>query len=426
MTQPTQPIDAVMIGAGNRGSFVYGGYALRHPDRLRFVAVAEPDEARRCRFAEAHGIPPERQFSSWQDLTRQPRLAPVLVNATMDGDHAASGLALLEAGYHMLLEKPMAVLPEQCADLVRSAAAHDRVLQIGHVLRYAPFFQAIYELVQNGRLGEIVSVDWRENLVYWHFAHSFVRGRWANTAQSSPMILAKCCHDLDLLVWIFGRRCLRVSSFGSLTHFRADRVGPEIPARCTDGCPIGDDCLYNAERLYLGGVVGWFALTAASIDQSPAGMRHALETGPYGRCVYRCDNNVVDHEVVILEFEGGLAASLTMQGASHVEGRTVRIDGLRATLLANQARNEIQVIDHRTGDIETIEPSLGAGGHGGGDEGVISAFLDGVRGDTREVLTSGWDSLESHLIAFAAEEARVSASVVTLDDFRARFGAAGL
>jgi predicted dehydrogenase len=419
-------IEAVLVGAGNRGHFVYGGYALRHPEQVRFVAVAEPDEGRRRRFAEAHGIPPERQFASWEDLARRPRLAPVLVNATMDGDHAESGLMLLEAGYHMLLEKPMATTPEQCADLVRAAASHDRVLQIGHVLRYAPFFQAIYEIVRGGRLGEIVSVDWRENLVYWHFAHSFVRGRWANRARSAPMILAKCCHDLDLLLWIVGRRCLRVSSFGSLTHFRADKVGPEIPHRCTDGCPIADDCLYNAERLYLGGVVGRFALTAASLDQSPAGMRRALETGPYGRCVYRCDNDVVDHQVVTFEFAGGLAASLTMQGSSHVEGRTVRIDGLRATLLANQARNEIQVVDHGTGDTETIVPALAAGGHGGGDEGVIRAFLDGVRGDTRDVLTSGGESLESHLLAFAAEEARVSASVVTLDDFRARHGAAAL
>jgi predicted dehydrogenase len=420
------PIEAVLVGAGNRGHFVYGGYALRHPEQIRFVAVAEPDAGRRRRFAEAHGIPPERQFASWEEVAARPQLAPAIVNTTMDGDHAASGLSFLEAGYHMLLEKPMATTAELCADLVRSASVHDRVLQIGHVLRYAPFFEAIHALVRSGRLGEIVSVDWRENLVYWHFAHSFVRGRWANLERSSPMILAKCCHDLDLLLWIFGRRCQRVGSFGSLTHFRSDRVGPEIPERCTDGCPIGDDCLYNAERLYLGGVVGQFALTAASLDPSPDGIRHALETGPYGRCVYRCDNDVVDHQVVTLDLEGGLAVSLTMQGASHVEGRTVRIDGLKATLLANQARNEIQVVEHRTGDVETINPDLGTGGHGGGDEGVIRAFLDGVRQDTREVLTSGWESLESHLIAFAAEEARVTGSVVVMDDFRARSGAAGL
>jgi predicted dehydrogenase len=332
---------------------------------------------------------------------------------------------LLAAGYHLLLEKPMATTPERCVALVEGARRHERVLQIGHVLRYAPFFEAIHEIVRSGRLGEIVSVDWRENLVYWHFAHSFVRGRWANSGRSSPMILAKCCHDLDLLVWIFGRRCRRVASFGSLTHFRPDRVGAEVPERCTDGCPISDECLYYAPRLYLEGIAGAFALSAVSLDQDAASMRRALETGPYGRCVFRCDNDVVDHQVVALELDGGLTVSLTMQGSSHVEGRTVRIDGLRATLLANQARNELLVIDHRSGETETIRPALDpAGGHGGGDAGVMRAFVAGVRGDERAVLTSAEESLESHLIAFAAEEARVTGAVVGMAEYRARFGEA--
>jgi predicted dehydrogenase len=417
-----EPTEGVMVGAGNRGHFVYGMYALRHPDQLRFVAVAEPDEDRRWRFSRAHGIPPDRQFSSWEALAGRNRLAPMLVNATMDGDHYASGLAFLKAGYHMLLEKPMATRPEQCVELVRVARQYDRVLQIGHVLRYAPFFKAVHEIVRSGRLGAIVSVDWRENLVYWHYAHSFVRGRWANTERAAPMILAKCCHDLDLLVWIFGRRCERVTSFGSLTHFGSDRIGSDVPERCTDGCPVEASCPYYAPRLYLEGIAGELALNAVSLDRSPESIRHALETGPYGRCVYRCDNDVVDHQVVVLELDGGLTVSLTMQGSSHVEGRTVRIDGLRATLLGNQARNELLIADHRTGETETIRPALGDGGHGGGDEGVARAFVDGIRRGGGDVLTSGWESLESHLIAFAAEQARATGAVVEMADYRARSG----
>jgi predicted dehydrogenase len=413
-----EPIDAVMVGAGNRGHFAYGAYALRHPEQVRFVAVAEPDEGRRLRFADSHAIPAERQFSSWEELAQRPRLAPALVNATMDRDHHASGLAFLESGYHMLLEKPMATTLEQCVELVQTAERRERVLQIGHVLRYAPFFQAIYDIVRSGRLGEIVSVDWRENLVYWHFAHSYVRGRWANTRMASPMILAKCCHDLDLLVWILGRRCKRVSSFGSLTHFRADRVGPHVPERCTDGCPVADDCRYDARRLYLNGIAGEFALSAVSLDRSPEGIRHALETGPYGRCVYRCDNDAVDHQVVLMELDGGLAVSLTMQGSSHLEGRTLRIDGLRATLLGHQSRNELVVVDHLTGLSETIRPAQGAGGHGGGDAGVMRAFVEGVRLGGSDTLTSGRESLESHLIAFAAEDARATGTVRRMADYR--------
>jgi predicted dehydrogenase len=416
-----EPIDAVMVGAGNRGHFVYGAYALRHPENVRFVAVAEPDEGRRLRFAAAHGIPAERQFSSWEELTNSTLLAPALVNATIDGDHYRSGIALIESGYHLLLEKPMATTPERCVELVRVAEQHDRVLQIGHVLRYAPFFEAVYDIVRNGRLGEIVSVDWRENLVYWHFAHSFIRGRWANSERSAPMILTKCCHDLDLLVWILGRRCERLSSFGSLTHFRPDRVSANVPARCTDGCPLADDCLYNATRLYLDPIVSEFALNAASLDRGPEGMRHAIETGPYGRCVYRCDNDVVDHQVVMMEMDGGLTVSLTMQGSSHLEGRTLRMDGLRATLLGNQARNELLIIDHRTGETEIVRPAQTVGGHGGGDEGVIRAFADRVRRGAGNVLTSGWQSLESHLMAFAAEQARVTGAIVQMAEYRAAY-----
>src|SRR5919197_3408380 len=187
----SRPIEAVMVGAGNRGYLAYGPYALRHPDQVRFVAVAEPDEGRRMRFARAHGIPAERQFRSWEELAGRPPLAPALVNTTMDRTHHPSALALLEAGYDMLLEKPMATTPEQCVELALAAERHRRNLQVGHVLRYAPFFRTIYQIVQSGRLGEIVSIDWRENLAAWHYAHSFVRGNWANSNRTGPMLLTK-------------------------------------------------------------------------------------------------------------------------------------------------------------------------------------------------------------------------------------------
>ena len=335
----------------------------------------------------------------------------------MDGDHYASGVALLEAGYHLMLEKPMATTAERCVALVRAAERCDRVLQIGHVLRYAPFFRAVYEIVRSGRLGEIVSVDWRENLVYWHFAHSFVRGRWANSERAAPMILAKCCHDLDLLIWILGRRCQRISSFGSLTHFRPDRAGPTCPSaapmaapRPRRACTTPPACTWSRSS--------GSSRSRRSRSIAVRTRSGALETGPYGRCVYRCDNDVVDHQVVVMELEGGLTVSLTMQGASHVEGRTLRIDGLGATLLGNQARNELVIADHRTGETEVVRPELGVGGHGGGDEGVIRAFLDGVARGTNDTLTSGRESLESHLMAFAAEQARVEGRVVEMAAYR--------
>ena len=412
-----------MVGAGNRGARIYGAYALEHPRDLRFVAVVEPDDDRRRYFAETHRIPIERQFTHWEELAGRAALAPAAVNTTLDQTHLPSTLALLEAGYEVLLEKPMATTPEACLALVEAAEQYGRILQIGHVLRFAPFFRAIHDLVTTGRLGEVVSIDWRENLAYWHYAHSFVRGNWSNAQTSAPMILTKCCHDLDLLVWMLGP-CDRVASFGAQRRFTPDQVGPEVPARCLDGCPHAETCVYYAPRLYLEALARdpqSFMARAATLDLTPEGVMRALEVGPYGRCVWRCSNNVVDHQVVLMRFPGEQAVSLTMQGASHVEGRTVRIDGLAATLLADQSRHEIRVIDHGSGRETLVElPPLTplVGGHAGGDARLIEAFVGAVRSPNPQVLTSARESLESHLLAFAAELARTSGEAIDMAEYR--------
>lgn len=414
------PVELVMVGAGNRGYLAYGAFAERNPQEAKFVAVVEPDAARRARFAIAHRIPAERQFRSWEDIADRPPLAPALINATLERTHRASTLGLLAAGYEMLLEKPIATTPGACLEIAAAAESRGRMLQIAHVLRYAPFFVALREIVTSGRLGAIVSVDWRENVAYWHFAHSYVRGNWGNTKRSGPMILTKCCHDLDLLVWIFGR-CEWLSSSGSLTHFTREAVGPEIPDRCTDGCPIAEACPYFAPRVYLDRLQqnpASFAVAAVTLDRTPEGVMRALETGPYGRCVYRADNDVVDHQVVLMRFVGGLSISLTMQGSSHVEGRTIRIDGTRGTLLANESRAELEVHDHRTGAAERIATPPGVGGHGGGDDALMRAFVGAIDGDRGAVLTSAREAVASHLMAFAAEQARLSGKAVDMDRYR--------
>lgn len=417
------PLELVIVGAGNRGYHAYGGYAKAHPGEVRVVAVAEPDDERRERFAEAHGIPLDQQFRSWDELAAQPQLARAAVNTTMDRTHHASTLALLAAGYDVLLEKPMATTAAECVELVHAAEQRGRILQICHVLRYAPFFRTIYDVVASGRLGEIVSFEWNENLAYWHFAHSFVRGRWANSARSAPMILTKCCHDLDLLVWMLGRP-QQLASFGSLSHFGPEQVGPAIPDRCTDGCPISAECPYFAPRIYVERNPGHWARDPVSLDHRPEALMHGLETGPYGQCVYRSDNDVVDHQVVLLQFASGLSASLTMQGASPVEGRTLRIDGMRATLFGNEARKQLEVHDHRTGAVETLQPVFPEGvGHGGGDAGVMHDFLQALQTGERHVLTSAADSLVSHLLAFAAEESRLNHEVVHVPAYLERVGA---
>ncbi len=418
---PKSPITAVMVGAGQRGYYSYGPYALIHPDELTFVAVAEPNPERRERFARAHNIPPEYQFASWEELMAKGQIADVLFNMTMDQDHFASTVAALETGYDVLLEKPMAHTLEYNVALVRTAERTGRLLQVCHVLRYTPFFSTLHDILTSGRLGDIITVEHRENVVYWHMAHSFVRGNWRNVATSAPMILAKCCHDFDILYWNLGERIKRLHSFGSLRHFRPENAPPGAPQRCTDGCPVAEECPFDARRIYLNmNNTGW-PVTVITDDLSFEGRLRALQEGPYGRCVYYCDNDVVDHQVVNMETESGTSVVLVMHGHSHEEARTMRYDGTRATLRGkfNYASGWIEIWDHVTNRRIDVDIPPAEGGHGGGDFGVVRAFLKAVRGET-DALTPAREALESHLLAFAAEEARLTGTVINMDEFRER------
>lgn len=415
------PITAVMLGAGGRGYRAYGPYALAHPEELKFVAVAEPLADRRERFGDAHHIPQEHRFRSWEDLLAQGKLADALFNCTMDQAHTASTMAALHNGYEVLLEKPMAHQLLDNVRLVQTSEQLGRLLQICHVLRYTSFFRKIREIVQSGRLGRIINVDHRENLIYWHMAHSFVRGNWRNLETSAPMLLAKCCHDLDILPWVLQQQVARLSSFGSLTHFRPENAPAGAPLRCTDGCPVADDCKFFAPRLY-GRDGDAFLLNAVTYEPTAEARLKLLPTSPYGRCVYHCDNDVVDHQTVVMEMTDGTTVTLIMQGHGFEECRTMRYDGTRATLQARfggQDGNKVTIRDHRSGTTEYIDvEDASASGHGGGDFGLVASFLRAMRGEPDDSLTSARVSLESHLLAFAAEESRLNGTVIEMPHYR--------
>lgn len=417
----SKPITAAMFGAGGRGMYAYGPYALAHPDELNFVAVAEPDDYRRAQFAEAHNIPAENQFPSWEALTDRGKLADTAFNCTQDQMHYASSIAALEAGYDMLLEKPMTNTLKETVHLVQTAEKNGRVVQVCHVLRYTSFFSKLKEIFDSGRLGEIITVEHRENVVYWHMAHSFVRGNWRSEAESSPMILAKCSHDLDLLFWYMGGPAKKLHSFGSLVHFRPENAPEGATKRCTDGCPAADQCPFDARPIYLNMANESWPVRAIPGDLTLENRQRALETGPYGRCVYYCDNDVVDHQTVSMEFEGGRSVLMVMHGHSHQEGRTMRYDGTRGTLRGQFYGHEqrIEIHDHLTGRCEEIEIPLSESGHGGGDFGTVKSFVRAMRGEA-EALTNARESMESHLMAFAAEESRLNSTVVDMTEFRRR------
>jgi predicted dehydrogenase len=415
----SQPLEAVLLGAGDRGYYCHGMYAQRYPHKLRYVAVAEPDAVLRDRFGDLHNIPRERRFPSWEELVGMGQLAPALINTTPDRVHMASTVAGLETGYDVLLEKPMATTAEDCVRIVQAAEQTGRILQIHHGYRYAPFFNMINEVIQAGRLGAVMNYAHRENVAFFHMAHSYVRGNWRRRDTSGPIILTKCCHDLDLIVWYIGAKSHKIYSTGSLRHYREENARPDYPERCTDGCPVEAECPYYAPRLYLaeGSPSRIFAQSVA-LETTNEAILEALRSGPYGRCVYRCDNDVVDNQIVLIEMEDGTEVSLTMHGFSHDGGRSVRIQGTRGTLIAEALQREMIVHDHLTGRRDVLQPGKTTGGHGGGDDGLISAFIHTLQTGETDPRTSARASLESHLMAFAAELSRSSGQIVNMVTYR--------
>lgn len=441
-------VDVVVIGAGLRGRYSYGAHASAAG--VCIVAVVDPNEVRRQQLAADHGIAPEQQHPSVADWLAAPRVADAVIVATPDDQHLEPTLAALSAGYHVLLEKPMAQSVEECQRLVDAAEAADRQLHVCHVLRYTPFFRAIRDIVSSGRLGRIITVEHRENVDARHMAHSYVRGAYRRADTSNPMLLAKSCHDLDVLHWILDDPVVRVSSVGSLLHFRPDTpaaLGVEVPDRCTDGCPIEATCTFSAPRLYAtaeridphaGAGTAWF-LRAFPLTDPPtmdrASRLEALTTSPFGRCVYRCDNDVVDHQLVSMELASGTSVAFAMHGHSHDETRTMRYDGTLATLRATFGPDPaITIHHHGTGEVDHVDLDAEAGStldHGGGDQGVLRAFAASLEaaaapgaGVADGLITDARTSLESHVLGWAAEEARTTRTVVDLADFKARNGLA--
>lgn len=432
MTLNTEnPLRLLLIGAGNRGARVYGDYGLHHPHEVEFIGVAEPDPTRRARFATEHDVEPTMQTPSWNELLAMQKQADAVVICTQDQMHVEPTLAALRAGYDVLLEKPMATSAADCLALVTEAERLGRTLQICHVLRYAPFFTKLYEVVNSGVLGEVITIDHRENVSWWHMAHSFVRGNWRNQEQSAPMILAKCCHDLDILTWVMRQTVSRLGSFGSLSHYAHTHAPEHAPARCTEDCPVASECIFYAPRLYHAWPVGAaashparsgffekhdFMLHALEGGQTPESRWDRLKTSDYGRCVYHCDNDVVDHQVIAMQFERGATCTFTMHGHSDREGRTLRIDGTKATLIGDFAHAPypqfFTLHPHGTDRVERIDISAGESGHGGGDEGVIRDFLAGLHGKPSIHQTTARASLQSHMLAFASEYSRTHGGVV--------------
>jgi len=417
------------IGCGGR-SLTYLQIASTMPERFQVVAAADPIRERCTRIAAETRTPDLQIFSSDAEFFSAGIPADVVVIGTQDRYHYEPCLRAMELGYDVLLEKPISDNPAEIVKLEEAARKLGRRVLVCHVLRYTPIYRTVKEIINSGRLGQIMTLHATEGVGTFHQAHSFVRGHWSRTAKATPMIVAKSCHDMDIIRWLMNEPCTAVSSFGSLQHFTSANCPSGAPSHCVLGCPVAASCLYDAGR-YLTDQKGWlqwvYDPAYGHQGDTTAGALKWLSHSDWGRCVYRCDNDAVDHQVVNLLFESGTTASFTMTAFD--DGRNLTVHGTKAKLTAGYhlkrtAGCDILITPHDGKEPEKIDLSFRKtayhdDGHSGGDYGLVDALYHEMTCATPETMTSSIAaSVESHIMGFAAENSRREGTTVGLEHYR--------
>ncbi len=404
-----KPLECVIVGAGNRG-WLYSQYAARFPHEMKVVGIAEPVPLRQEKFKKEYALDESRVFTTWEHVFDRPKFADFVIVSTIDKHHYGAAMRALEAGYHVLLEKAIAQSWKECRDIRAQAKKYGRIVGICHVLRYAPYFIKMREVIRSGDIGEVLSIQHLEPIGNIHFSHSFVRGNWRNERESTPILLSKSCHDLDLFYWMLGSPCRSVTSFGRLDYFRRERAPAGNARRCADGCRVESTCPYSALRIYLRERI-WGVGHVIDLQPWDEGkVSEALREGPYGRCVFHSDNDVPDHQVVNLEFGEGVTVAFSMEAHTSYMGRRTRIMGTRGDIVGDE--QALAVTEFSRGEstaytADELSAAFAGGGHGGGDWRLVRAFLQAVYQNDESLLTSTIeDSMESHRIGFEAEVSR--------------------
>lgn len=410
-------ITAILIGAGDRGANAYASYELNNPGTIEFVAVAEKNPEKRRHFQETHHIPDKFAFDNWDDLFAREKFADAVLICTNENFHYEPTLLAMKRGYNILLEKPITQQAETCVEIGDMAAQYDKVFMLCYVLRYTPFFSEIKRVLETGIIGKIKEITQCENTGIAHFSHSYVRGMFSKEVNAGPMILSKCCHDMDILNWLTGSKCKRLSSFSTPTSFNASNAPHGAPKRCTDGCPVSDSCYFYAPKLYSVPRSG-FNVDMISLDKSPEGKMKALNEGPFGRCVYQCDNDVVDTQVINMEYEGGITVAFSMTAYAEECYRTIHITGTKGEIKGNLEKNEFVVKEFASGRHDTISVSTVLDRHSGGDYFIMTDFINLVREEKTGGRTAASEAVDSHVMCFAAEKSRKEGCVVVLEDYK--------
>ena len=408
----------ILIGAGSRG-MTYGWCARELG--IGIAAVAELRSDRLKHAAEAFDVKHSMCFQDAKDLLSLGKIADAAIIATMDRDHYRHVMQALDCGYDILLEKPISPDPQECIAIEEKAKALGRNITVCHVLRYAPFFIELKKILDSVELGKVVAIKHSENIGNFHMAHSFVRGNWRNDTLSSPIILQKSCHDLDILLWLTGAHCKRVAAFGSLTYFRPENAPEKSAERCLD-CPVAKDCRFDAWQAYQP-MLGKWPADVVCLEPTEKALKKALRTGPYGRCAFKCDNNVCDHMSAIMEFEGGITATFSLTAQTSDVHRNIHIMCENGEIEADDLKGIITVTHFRRNQAEeshsrTITLGSRLEGHGGGDEAIMADFTASMKANSMDSRSAISHSVESHLMACAIEKSRLTGTVVDMDSYR--------
>ena len=418
-------LKVVLIGAGNRG-ITYTDIMSRYPEKFEVVAVAEPIKSRRDHVRDRHNIDEKYCFEDYKPLLGLGKIADIAVISTMDREHYDATMQAIGLKYDVMLEKPIAPTASECLSITKSAKENGVKILICTVLRYTAFFNKIKEIIDSGTLGRVMAIDHTEAVGNIHQTHSFVRGNWGNSKRSSSMLLQKSCHDIDILEWLIGKKCKKVQSFGARSFFTRENAPSGSAEYCIDGCKYGESCPYNAVKLYLDDKKNYWFRSTSTREDAPTDqtVENALRNTQYGKCVYKCDNDVVDHQTVNMFFDGDVTVTFNMNAFSTGD-RTIHIMGTKCDLYASMNGNDtpIRIVDLITKK-ETVIPVSGkdgiAGGHGGGDEGIVNTLYDYISGNYKgNCVPEIEESCYNHMIVFAAEKSRENGTVEDVDKFLA-------
>ncbi len=411
-------LSLALIGAGQRG-MIYAEYAYDH-GAAEICYLAEPEETRRKLAAERFNIPDDHIFSDPDEFYKLGKVCDGVIIATMDRQHYGHAMGALRTGYDMLLEKPISPVLKECLDIRDMAEEKGCSVTVCHVLRYTGFWSTIKQITGSGELGRIIDIQHNENIGNFHIAHSFVRGNWRRSDESSSLIMQKSCHDMDLLTWLADSPAKSVASFGSLSYFNKENAPAGSTERCVD-CKA-ENCRFDARKAYLP-IAGNWPATVLTADQSEKGLMKAIKEGPYGRCVFHCDNDVCDHQVAVFEFENGIHATFNLSGFTNRMCRTVKIMCENGEIRGDDEKNEIEITRFTSNGYEapyvrTIHPDTLEGFHGGGDAGLMEQFIKMMEHRSEDVKSPIVKSIESHVMACAAEKSRVEHRVVEMSEMR--------